>query len=111
LLDKSATSLKIEDLGYTGRAYRLIKKSLKLPHGMILTSGPTGSGKTTSMYAMINEVKNESINIVTLEDPVEYKIEDVNQIQVNPAVGLTFANGLRSILRQDPDGYGRRDSR
>lgn len=103
LLDKGATSLKIEDLGYTGRAYRVIKKSLKLPHGMILNSGPTGSGKTTSMYAMITEVKNESINIVTLEDPVEYKIEDVNQIQVNPAVGLTFANGLRSILRQDPD--------
>jgi type IV pilus assembly protein PilB len=70
---------------------------------MILTSGPTGSGKSTSMYAMVQEIKNDSINIVTLEDPVEYKIEGVNQIQVNPDVGLTFATGLRSILRQDPD--------
>lgn len=103
LLDKGDTTLKVEALGYTGRSLRLIKNALKLPHGMILTSGPTGSGKTTSMYAMISEVKNEAINIVTLEDPVEYKIEGVNQIQVNPGVGLTFATGLRSILRQDPD--------
>jgi type IV pilus assembly protein PilB len=70
---------------------------------MILTSGPTGSGKSTSLYALLQEVKNDTINIVTLEDPVEYKMEGVNQIQVNPAVGLTFATGLRSILRQDPD--------
>ncbi|MEX0881436.1 MAG: GspE/PulE family protein [Candidatus Saccharimonadales bacterium] len=103
LLDKGETTLNVENLGYTGRSLRLIKNALKLPHGMILTSGPTGSGKTTSMYAMISEVKNESINIVTLEDPVEYKIDGVNQIQVNPDVGLTFATGLRSILRQDPD--------
>lgn len=103
LLDKTGTSLKLEDMGYTGRSLRLIKKGLKNPYGMILTSGPTGSGKSTSMYAMIQEIKDESINIVTLEDPVEYKIDGVNQIQVNPAVGLTFANGLRSILRQDPD--------
>lgn len=103
LLDKTGTSLKLEDMGYTGRSLRMIRRSLKLPHGMILTSGPTGSGKSTSMYAMIQEIKNDTINIVTLEDPVEYKIEGVNQIQVNPDVGLTFANGLRSILRQDPD--------
>lgn len=103
LLDKGETSLKITDLGYNGRSLRLIEKALKLPHGMILTSGPTGSGKTTSMYAMISGIKSNSINIVTLEDPVEYKIEGVNQIQVNPGVGLTFATGLRSILRQDPD--------
>jgi type IV pilus assembly protein PilB len=103
LLDKGETSLNVEDLGYHGRSLRLIKNSLKLPHGMVLTSGPTGSGKTTSMYAMISEIKNDEINIVTLEDPVEYKIEGVNQIQVNPGVGLTFATGLRSILRQDPD--------
>jgi type IV pilus assembly protein PilB len=70
---------------------------------MILTSGPTGSGKSTSMYAMMQEIKDESINIVTLEDPVEYKMEGINQIQVNPDVGLTFASGLRSILRQDPN--------
>lgn len=103
LLDKTGTSLALEDMGYTGRALKLIRKSLKLPHGMILTSGPTGSGKSTTMYAMIQEIKNDSINIVTLEDPVEYKIEGVNQIQVNSDVGLTFATGLRSILRQDPD--------
>ena len=103
LLDKTGTSLMLEDMGYTGRALRTIRKGLKNPYGMILTSGPTGSGKSTSMYAMIQEIKDESINIVTLEDPVEYKIDGVNQIQVNPAVGLTFANGLRSILRQDPD--------
>lgn len=103
LLDKTGTSLRLEDMGYTGRALRTIRKGLKQPHGMILTSGPTGSGKSTSMYAMISEIKDESINIVTLEDPVEYKIEGVNQIQVNPEVGLTFATGLRSILRQDPD--------
>lgn len=103
LLDKTGTSLKLEDLGYTGRALRMIRKGIKRPNGMILTSGPTGSGKSTSMYALIQEIKNDSINIITLEDPVEYKIEGVNQIQVNPEVGLTFASGLRSILRQDPD--------
>ncbi|HEX4774674.1 MAG TPA: GspE/PulE family protein, partial [Candidatus Saccharimonadales bacterium] len=103
LLDKTGTSLQLQDMGYTGRALRTIRKGLKMPHGMILTSGPTGSGKSTSMYAMIQEIKDMSINIITLEDPVEYKIDGVNQIQVNPVVGLTFANGLRSILRQDPD--------
>lgn len=103
LLDKTGTSLKLEDMGYRGRALRALRDGLKQPYGMILTSGPTGSGKSTSMYAMIQEIKNDSINIVTLEDPVEYKIEGVNQIQVNAEVGLTFATGLRSILRQDPD--------
>ncbi len=103
LLDKSGTSLKLEDMGYTGRALRTIRKSIQNPNGMILTSGPTGSGKSTSLYALIQEIKNDAINIVTLEDPVEYKMDGINQIQVNPEVGLTFANGLRSILRQDPD--------
>jgi type IV pilus assembly protein PilB len=103
LLDKSGTSLKLEDMGYTGRALRTIRKGLEQPNGMILTSGPTGSGKSTSLYALIQEIKNDAINIVTLEDPVEYKMEGINQIQVNPEVGLTFATGLRSILRQDPD--------
>lgn len=70
---------------------------------MVLTSGPTGSGKTTSLYALVKEIKDDTVNIVTLEDPVEYKMSGVNQIQVNTDVGLTFANGLRSILRQDPD--------
>lgn len=103
LLDKTGTSLKLEDMGYAGRSLRLIRKGLQRPNGMILTSGPTGSGKSTSMYAMIQEIKQDAINIITLEDPVEYKIDGINQIQVNPEVGLTFANGLRSILRQDPD--------
>ena len=103
LLDKSDASLQLNEMGYNARALGLVKKALQMPYGMILTSGPTGSGKTTSMYAMIQTIKTDSINIVTLEDPVEYKIEGVNQIQVNPDVGLTFATGLRSILRQDPD--------
>lgn len=103
LLDKSGTSLKLEDMGYTGRALRTIRSGLSHSNGMILTSGPTGSGKSTSMYALIQEIKKDSINIVTLEDPVEYKIDGINQIQVNPDVGLTFATGLRSVLRQDPD--------
>lgn len=103
LLDKTGTSLKLEDMGYRGRALRMLRKGAARPNGMILTSGPTGSGKSTSMYALIQEIKNDSINIVTLEDPVEYKMPGINQIQVNPEVGLTFASGLRSILRQDPD--------
>lgn len=103
LLDKSGTSLKLEDMGYAGRALRTIRQGMKSPNGMILTSGPTGSGKSTSLYAIIQEIKDESINIVTLEDPVEYKMGGINQIQVNAGVGLTFASGLRSILRQDPD--------
>ena len=90
-------------MGYAGRALRAIRKGIKQPNGMILTSGPTGSGKSTSLYALIKEIKDDTVNIVTLEDPVEYKMDGVNQIQVHAAVGLTFANGLRSILRQDPD--------
>jgi type IV pilus assembly protein PilB len=103
LLDKTGTSLKLEDMGYKGRALRAIRKGLENPNGMILTSGPTGSGKSTSLYALLQEIKDDSINIVTLEDPVEYKMGGINQIQVNADVGLTFAAGLRSILRQDPD--------
>lgn len=103
LLDKSGNSFDIEQMGYAGRALRAIRKGIKRPNGMVLTSGPTGSGKSTSLYALIKEIKNDTVNIVTLEDPVEYKMDGVNQIQVNAEVGLTFANGLRSILRQDPD--------
>jgi type IV pilus assembly protein PilB len=103
LLDKSGTSLKLEDMGYQGRALRTIREGLKQTSGMVLTSGPTGSGKSTSLYALMQEIKTDAINIVTLEDPVEYKMPGINQIQVNPDVGLTFASGLRSILRQDPD--------
>lgn len=103
LLDKSGNSFDLEEMGYAGRALRAIRKGIRRPNGMILTSGPTGSGKSTSLYALIKEIKNDTVNIVTLEDPVEYKMDGVNQIQVNAEVGLTFASGLRSILRQDPD--------
>lgn len=103
LLDKSGGTFRLEDMGYAGRALRMIRKGIRKPNGMVLTSGPTGSGKTTSLYALIGEIKDDTVNIVTLEDPVEYKMEGVNQIQVNNEVGLTFASGLRSILRQDPD--------
>lgn len=103
LLDKSGSSFKLEEMGYAGRSLRTIRKGIKKPNGMILTSGPTGSGKSTSLYALVQEIKSDAINIVTLEDPVEYKMEGVNQIQVNSDVGLTFSTGLRSILRQDPN--------
>jgi type IV pilus assembly protein PilB len=103
LLDKTGTSLKLEDMGYVGRNLKSIKSGLERTNGMVLTSGPTGSGKSTSLYALLQEVKSDAVNIVTLEDPVEYKMDGVNQIQVNADIGLTFASGLRSILRQDPD--------
>ena len=103
LLDKTGNTFDLGQMGYAGRALRAIQKGIKRPNGMVLTSGPTGSGKSTSLYALIKEIKDDTVNIVTLEDPVEYKMDGVNQIQVNSEVGLTFANGLRSILRQDPD--------
>jgi type IV pilus assembly protein PilB len=103
LLDKSGNSFDLVEMGYAGRSLRAIRHGIKRPNGMVLTSGPTGSGKSTSLYALIKEIKDDTVNIVTLEDPVEYKMDGVNQIQVNADVGLTFAGGLRSILRQDPD--------
>ena len=103
LLDKSGTAMEVEKMGMTGRALRAVTRGIEKPNGMILTSGPTGSGKSTTLYALIKKIKSEAINIVTLEDPVEYKMDGVNQIQVNVDAGLTFASGLRSILRQDPD--------
>jgi type IV pilus assembly protein PilB len=103
LLDKTGIGLKLDQMGFTGRSLRLIQTALQQSSGMILTSGPTGSGKSTTLYGLIQEIKSDSINIVTLEDPVEYKMDGINQIQVNPDIGLTFATGLRSILRQDPN--------
>ena len=103
LLDKTGNSFNLEEMGYAGRALRTIRKGIAAPNGMVLTSGPTGSGKSTSLYALIKKIKDDSVNIITLEDPVEYKMDGVNQIQVNAEVGLTFAAGLRSILRLDPD--------
>ncbi|MBQ1373386.1 type II/IV secretion system protein [Candidatus Saccharibacteria bacterium] len=103
LLDKAGINIDIEKMGMSGRALRSVLDGIRKPNGMILTSGPTGSGKSTTLYALIQQIKSEAINIVTLEDPVEYKMSGVNQIQVNVDAGLTFASGLRSILRQDPD--------
>lgn len=103
ILDKSGTSLDIQTMGMTGHALAMVDRGISKPNGMILTSGPTGSGKSTTLYALIRKIFDEKINIVTLEDPVEYKMDGVNQIQVNVDAGLTFAAGLRSILRQDPD--------
>ena len=103
LLDKTGTSMDIETMGMSGRALRSVLAGIERPNGMILTSGPTGSGKSTTLYALMQRIKSEKINIVTLEDPVEYKMDGINQIQVNVDAGLTFASGLRSILRQDPD--------
>lgn len=103
LLDKSGGLITLEDLGIRGRAFKLIDAGIKRPHGMVLSTGPTGSGKSTTLYAILNKMNNPEVNIITLEDPVEYQVDGVNQIQVNAAVGLTFASGLRSVLRQDPD--------
>jgi type IV pilus assembly protein PilB len=103
LLDQSDKALSLGDLGFRGNALKSIEAGAAKPFGMILATGPTGSGKSTTLYTLIQKIKSPEINIVTLEDPVERKIEGVNQIQINPAVGLTFASGLRSILRQDPN--------
>jgi type IV pilus assembly protein PilB len=103
LLDKSGTTLTLDSLGFKGRAFKVINEGIHKPHGMTLSTGPTGSGKSTTLYAVVQAIKDITINIVTLEDPVEYKMDGINQIQVNADVGLTFASGLRSILRQDPN--------
>ncbi len=93
----------LNDLGLDSENYQLLKRLIHNPYGIVLVSGPTGSGKTTSLYACLHEIMSEAVNIVTVEDPVERKIKGINQVQVNNRAGLTFANGLRSILRQDPD--------
>lgn len=103
LLDKDGSILTLDALGFRGRALRVIEEGIRKPHGMTLSTGPTGSGKSTTLYAVISEIKDITINIVTLEDPVEYQMDGINQIQINADVGLTFASGLRSILRQDPN--------
>ena len=103
ILDKQSSNMTIDKMGMSGRALRAVLEGIDKPNGMILTSGPTGSGKSTTLYTLIQQIKSEEINIVTLEDPVEYRMEGINQTQVNVDAGLTFAAGLRSILRQDPD--------
>jgi len=103
LLKKSGGVPELPELGLRGRGLKNLQDSILRPHGIILICGPTGSGKTTTLYSVISKLNTSKVNIVTLEDPVEYKIQGVNQVQINPAVGLTFASGLRSFLRQDPN--------
>jgi type IV pilus assembly protein PilB len=103
ILDKSNALLALEDLGFLEDSYKRFSESFKKPYGAILVTGPTGSGKSTTMYSTLNILNEEAKNIITVEDPVEYRLAGVNQIQVNPKAGLTFASALRSILRADPD--------
>ncbi|MEZ0360903.1 MAG: GspE/PulE family protein [Hydrogenobacter sp.] len=103
LLDRSGSMLTLEELGLSDHHLEKIKRLAKKPYGIVLATGPTGAGKSTTLYAMILYVKSPEKNIITIEDPPEYQVKGVSQIQVNPKVGLTFANGLRAILRQDPD--------
>ncbi len=100
---QNTSTLTIRELGFSQQNLTLFDHIIKSPHGIILVTGPTGSGKSTTLYAVLRQLCTSEVNIITVEDPVEYRMEGVNQVQVNPKAGLTFANGLRSILRQDPD--------
>lgn len=103
ILSDRARSFSLEELGLSERQLEIITRNMRRPYGMILATGPTGAGKTSTLYAIIKELNSRDVNISTIEDPVEYEIDGVNQIQVNQKTNLTFANGLKSILRQDPD--------
>ena len=103
LLESGTPEFSLSDLGYDPRSDQLVTKALTRPHGLILITGPTGSGKTTSLYTMLSLLNTDSVNISTVEDPVENRIRRINQTQINPQIKLTFADGLRSLLRQDPD--------
>lgn len=103
ILDAEKGIKNLTDLDFTAEHLDMVKRALNVPYGIVLITGPTGSGKTTTLYAMLNEIDRESKNVVSLEDPVEYHVDGVNQSQVMPEIGYTFASGLRSILRQDPD--------
>jgi len=103
LLDKGAMEFSLGKLGMEPELYAIFKQLIELPHGIILVTGPTGSGKTTTLYSALLEIRSDDTKIITTEDPVEYQLQGINQIQVHPKIGLTFANSLRSILRHDPD--------
>jgi type IV pilus assembly protein PilB len=103
LLKKDQKVPTMPELGLDGLALRAVQDAIKVPHGIILITGPTGSGKTTTLYSLLHVINSPKVNIVTLEDPVEYQIGGINQVQINPQAGLTFASGLRSFLRQDPN--------
>jgi type II secretory ATPase GspE/PulE/Tfp pilus assembly ATPase PilB-like protein len=103
LLDKSHGLLSLEDLGLSSKQKTIVKSLIEKPQGLILVVGPTGSGKTTTLYAVINTIRSDVLNVVTIEDPIEYDLEKINQVQIQEKTGLTFSAALRSILRQDPD--------
>jgi len=103
ILDKSLKMYTLEDLGLEGRNRKILIENIDKPYGIVLSTGPTGSGKSTTLYAILNRISTASVNIVTLEDPVEYELPGLNQCQIKPKIGFTFANGLRSVLRQDPN--------
>jgi type II secretion system protein E len=103
LLDKGAMEFKLQKLGMEDDNYKIYRQLIELPHGILLVTGPTGSGKSTTLYSSLLEIKSEETKIITTEDPVEYQLDGINQIQVHAKIGLTFANSLRSILRHDPD--------
>jgi general secretion pathway protein E len=103
LLDKSDSLISLDDIGFTSAVSSLYARLIRRSHGIILVTGPTGSGKTTTLYATLQRINSPEVNIITVEDPIEYQLDGIGQIQVNARIDLTFANGLRSILRQDPD--------
>ena len=103
ILDESSKAPTLEELGYWGLSLSRVQDAITQPHGMVLVTGPTGSGKSTSLFSVLNKLNNASVNISTVEDPVEYRIVGVNQTQVNPQANMTFVNGLRALLRQDPN--------
>ena len=103
ILDKSSVALKLEEFGIEPDMFEEVKKAINSPYGLIFLSGPTGCGKTTTLYSILESIKSPHKNILTLEDPVEYRLDGINQVQVKPQIGLTFAAGLRAFLRQDPD--------
>lgn len=103
ILDMNQSVTHVNQLGFSPENLNKYKKMIQSPHGLVLITGPTGSGKSSTLYASLNKLNNEDVNIVSIEDPVEYQLEGINQVQVNTAAGMTFASGLRSILRQDPN--------
>ncbi|MFH1397021.1 MAG: ATPase, T2SS/T4P/T4SS family [Candidatus Omnitrophota bacterium] len=103
ILNRSQVILDLNQLGFETNQLESIRRVIHAPYGLIFVTGPTGSGKTTTLYAILNEIKNPTKNIITIEDPVEYKLDTINQVQIKPEIGLTFSNALRSFLRQDPD--------
>jgi type IV pilus assembly protein PilB len=103
ILDNSNTQMALQDLGFSDGNFKRFEESYSKPYGMILATGPTGSGKSTTLYATLNQLNRPDVNVITVEDPVEYRLAGINQVQVNTKAGLTFASALRSILRSDPD--------